>query len=381
MNHFIIPHALQIVIDDFGWINGYDDRAAGGPSRTGIPRKHCAEDYIAVNSLGKALNMKINCAFVLGEWDPDNRLKRIPYFSKYGDGWDNEKYLDKAEMKRIVDTLNASDYIDVSIHGLMHGSHMPGIDNNDSSDFFYQKNRVKYVFGENEVRQKLDAFFGILDYYGVNKTVNSYIPSAALYVPYTLSKIMAEYGIRYIVQPFKSTDFNKADEHLATIDNGIIITDRYNFISADGFTRTMDIRPWDEVASDFMALPKATCIVGTHWPNYLHMDPHRSLELTERTAKYFKSCADVFGTILSRDIGHHATQELYKRFARTEEKEGVLTIDISEVPKPIGNLGKFYISAKKPIKGCKGGEIKLYETKETHMTYEIIPTADVITIF
>lgn len=380
MNQFIIPHALQIVIDDLGWINGYDGRATGGPSRTGMPRKHCAEDYIAVNALGKALNMKINCAFVLGEWDPDNRLKEIPYFSKYGDAWDNAKYLNKEEMQRIVDALNASDYIDVSIHGLMHGSQLPGIDNNDSSDFFYRINKVSYVFPENELRQKLDAFFGILDYYGVKKTVKTYVPSAALYVPYTLSKIMAEYGIRYIVQPIKHTNFGTEDVQLATVDNGIILTDRCNFIEQEGFTRTMDIRPWDEIASDFTTLPKATCVVGTHWPNYLHLDPKRSLELTERNAAYFKSCADEFGTIMSRDIGFHATQELYKRFARTEEKNGVYTVDVSAVPKPAGNLGKFYISTKAPIKTHEGCEISLYETKETHWTYEIVPISDIVKI-
>lgn len=380
MNQFIIPHALQIVIDDLGWINGYDGRATGGPSRTGMPRKHCAEDYIAVNALGKALNMKINCAFVLGEWDPDNRLKKIPYFSKYGDAWDNAKYLDKEEMQRIVDALNASDYIDVSIHGLMHGSQMPGIDNNDSSDFFYMKNGEKFVFSDEELRAKLDAFFGILAHYGVKKTVNSYVPSSALYVPYTLSKIMAEYGIRYIVQPLKYTDFGDRSVRLATVDNGIILTDRCNFIEQEGFTRTMDIRPWDEIASDFTTLPKATCIVGTHWPNYLHLDPKRSLELTERNAAYFKSCADEFGTIMSRDIGFHATQELYKRFARTEEKNGVFTVDVSDVPKPAGSLGKFYISTKAPIKTHEGCEISLYETKETHWTYEIVPISDIVKI-
>ena len=377
-NQFVIPHALQIVIDDFGWINGNDDRENGGPSRTGLPRKHCAEDYIAVNELGKALDMKINCAFVLGEWDPDNRMKKIPYFSQYGEDWDNARYLDKAEMKRTVDALNASEYIDISIHGLMHGSQMPGIDNNDASDFFYMKNGVKYVFPENELRQKLDAFFGILDYYGVKKTVNSYVPSAALYVPYTLSSLMEAYGIRYIVQPFKYTDFGREDVYLATVDNGIIMTDRCNFIEKEGFTRTMDIRPWDEVASDFMALPKATCIVGSHWPNYLHLDPMRSLELTEQSAAYFISCGEEFGTILSRDIGFHATQALYKRFAKAEEKDGVFTVDVSAVPNPIGNLGKFYISTREPLRSYAGCTATLYETKADHFTYEITPNADII---
>ena len=81
---------------------------------------------------------------------------------------------------------------------------------------------------------------------------------------------------------------------------------------------------------------------------------------------------------MSRDLGFYSTQALYKRFSKTEEKNGVFTIDVSQVPKPAGNLGKFYISSKKTISSCIGGEMKLYETKETHLTYEVIPQESVM---
>ena len=55
----LIPRPLQIVVDDVGWFNGKDDREDGGPSRTGMPRRHVAEDILAINRLGKALNMNI----------------------------------------------------------------------------------------------------------------------------------------------------------------------------------------------------------------------------------------------------------------------------------------------------------------------------------
>ena len=51
MKEYIIPNALQIVIDDLGWFNGKDDRKNGGPSRTAMPRNHVAEDYLTVNEL------------------------------------------------------------------------------------------------------------------------------------------------------------------------------------------------------------------------------------------------------------------------------------------------------------------------------------------
>ena len=54
-----IPRPLQIALDDVGWFCAEDDRKQGGPSRTGVTRRHCYKDYIAVNELGKRLGMKI----------------------------------------------------------------------------------------------------------------------------------------------------------------------------------------------------------------------------------------------------------------------------------------------------------------------------------
>ena len=61
----IIPDSLQIVLDDVGWRNGADDRKNGGPSRTGISRRHVPSDYRAINELGELIGMKIHCAFVI----------------------------------------------------------------------------------------------------------------------------------------------------------------------------------------------------------------------------------------------------------------------------------------------------------------------------
>ena len=378
MENFIIPNALQIVIDDLGWMNSKDDRKNHGPSRTAMPRNHTAEDYAAIHALGKELGMKINCAFVIGEWDPDNRLKCLPNFSKYGDAWDNAKYLDREELKRIVDVVNDSEYIDISIHGLMHGYYMDGVDNHDSSDFFYQKNKVKYMIPESELRARLDAFFGLLEYHGVKKEINSYVPSSALYIFDSMSKILPEYGVKYILQPFFCTDFGAEKPFLVTTENGIITTDRNHFI--ENHTSIDNVLPWDQCESDFCALPKAKCVIGSHFPNYLHRDPKRNGELTAAIASYVKSCADDFGSMMSRDLGFYSTQALYKRFAKTEEKNGSYRIDVSAVPTPIGNLGKFYVSAKTPIQNCTGAEISLYETKKTHYTYELKPTENIITV-
>lgn len=84
--------------------------------------------------------------------------------------------------------------------------------------------------------------------------------------------------------------------------------------------------------------------------------------------------------MMSRDLGFYSTQALYKRFAKAEERDGVFTVNVSDVPKVRGNLGKFYVSTREPVKECSGCEISLYETRADHLIYEITPKESTITI-
>jgi RNA polymerase sigma factor (sigma-70 family) len=99
-----------------------------------MSRPHVAADYEAINNLGKALDMKINCAFIIGEWDPDNRLKDIPNLSKWGNDWDNVSYIDKNKLIECIDVINNSPFIDIAVHGLMHGYYIENTDNPDDTE-------------------------------------------------------------------------------------------------------------------------------------------------------------------------------------------------------------------------------------------------------
>ena len=84
MQEYIIPNALQIVIDDLGWFNGKNDRENHGPSRTAMPRNHVAEDYLAVNELGRALGTPV-VNFNLQKSFDNNILKAlITWYMKRG---------------------------------------------------------------------------------------------------------------------------------------------------------------------------------------------------------------------------------------------------------------------------------------------------------
>lgn len=366
MQKIVIPHGLQITMDDLGWFCGTDDRKQKGPARSGMPRRHCARDYEAVNELGRRLNMKINCAFIMGEWDPDNRLRKIPTLSKYGAEWNNAAYLDTEEAAKCVEVINASEYIDMAVHGLLHNCYEPGA-GYGNSDYFYFKNGEYFPAREAHVIMRLEAYFDLLKYHGFNKKINSFIPPNFTYQWDWLARILKKYGIEYISTMFE-TMRNRPDIEIAAVDNGIITVDRNN-----------NLIPWYEVASDPRVFPAVTGIFGCHWPNVLSMDPDGYGEVLDGWEAYFRTCSENFGIILSRDMAFFATQSVYKRFAQVHEENGRLTVDARKVPWAKGLKESFFISAREPLKAYTGCRAELYETHGEFINYRITPLEKIMT--
>lgn len=368
MQYILIPRALQIDLDDIGWLNGYDDREQGGPSRTGISRRHVPEDYYALNEVGKRLNMRLNCSIVVGEWDPDNRLADVPYLSKYGKDWDNAAHNPEEEIRRHAEALNNCPYIDVAIHGLLHGYYRNDVDNTDCSDYYYKKDHKLYMVDEAEIRRRLDQFFGILKYYGVNKRVVSFIPPSGLYRWGDLTRILADYGVLYSGPVYRVMEYEGECPHIVGMENGIISYDRdHEFVR------------WYRLNERFGKYPLMKGVMGTHWPNFLHEDPAKNGERLEDAVAYFKACGAQFGTILSRGVDFYATQALYNRFAKCSEDATTLTVDITDVPEAKGKLDCFYLSAKEEITRHTGCEIEVYQRFDDHINYKVTPTAKVMT--
>ena len=364
----IIPDSLHIVVDDLGWFNGKDDRENDGPSRTGMPRRHCAEDYRAVNELGRRLNMKISCAFVMGEWDFDNRLRNIPCLSRYGENWDNASYFDEREAVECVRAINESEYIDFNVHGLLHGNYRNPSDDHDISDFYYRVDGVLYMVEESEVRARLDAFFDLVNCHGIKKRINSFVPPSFNYRADELSLILADYGIRFVSTIFSERMLGKSrEEDTVILENGIVTLDRNN-----------NLVPWDAYDYDPKNIPVSSGIFGIHWPNLLHLDPKRNIEVVDRWEKYFDKCADTFGIILARDISFAAAQSLVKRYARVESTDNSIKIDLSDVPLLAGLDNSFAVSSRYEITTACGAEIEPLDIKDGFINYKVIPTDKIV---
>jgi len=374
MHEIVIPAALQINMDDIGWWNGDDDRAIGGPSRSGMPRHHSPEDYLVIAELGQALDMEINCGIVLGEWDMENRLaKEVKYFSHYGDRWNNAAYRDPKAMREAVEIMNSSRFIDVTLHGLYHGYYMPGVDHPDISDYYYKKDGVMCPVPEEEIRNRLDHFFRICEYHGMTSEITHFIPPSNAYGPLHLSAILKDYGIKtaapILTHISKSLMVPDLDIKDVFVENGIVTVNR----GPEDF-------PWDQVASDFEKAVPHYGIFGIHWPNILHMDPAQNCARVKEIVPYFRRSEQIFGIILSRNMSFAATQALYGKYAKSVWMENTCVMDLSEVPDAAAKRDSFFISAKEaPVsfENCTVGEIR---RMDTFTNYEIRPAAKTVKI-
>lgn len=369
---FVIPSSLQLVVDDVGWFRGWDSREAGGSARTGMPRLHTAADYEAIDRLGRKIGMKILCAFVMGDWDPDNRLRSIPYIADPEKGWDNAASIDRDEAERCADVIRSSSGIEIAIHGLVHNCFIPGVPYGNSDYYFRRSGELTFI-GKDDTRRKLDAFFDLLNYWDFRKPVRAFVPPNFVYRWGEIAEVLREYGILFASTVFADDDMEvpagpRPEE--AGVDCGVIVLDRNN----------NPIR-WKEPAADPRGLPPFHGIFGCHWPNLLSLEPSENAAVTENWAAYFGNAKDEFDLILSRDISFAASQTLFRRFALLREEKGGCSIDLHTVPTAPGRGKSFVLRSRKPLTRSEGCTFRLLEKSSAFRTYEVSPHKDIVSLY
>jgi hypothetical protein len=130
---------------------------------------------------------------------------------------------------------------------------------------------------------------------------------------------------------------------------------------------------------DYSTVPRRVYCFGSHWPNWLHLDPDRNMEVIESAIKYFYRCSELQGTIISRDMRFAVTQTMFWKYAKISTNETRDTvIDISNVPR-LDSMNKvFYINSRFPIINVEGASFTEYDRKKNFVTYEITPKSNVI---
>lgn len=376
-----LPVALQIVADDYGWHNGRDGRLAGKPSRSGLPRDHAPEDYIILNEIGKALDMKILAPFVIGEWDKDNLLrgvKRVTYNEK---NWDRASEIDMRTAQKCFEAAESSEYVEYAYHALLHGYYendkqiceteysRPRFDPKTGK---FDMNTFDYI-PENEMQEYIDTFFKIYDSWGFQKKIRSFVAPCSVHTPRELTDDFANV-LRKNGFIHWANYWTRLHDSTAVI-SGVTFMQK-SFVGAhwDGY----DIDPitlFDQSKTLVGDKELTNPAMGFHWTNFLRLNPQSNLENLGDWVKYFNRQGEIFGNMLSRDVGFASNQAVYSRYAKLSVEGNKCTIDLSDVDATgaLSLLDHFYVSVKGSVKpdSCVGGDIRIYEKKRWHTNYEI----------
>ncbi len=390
-NKVRIPFALQIVMDDFGWHEGVNELALGGPARTHIKRKHTLEDIVVVNEIGKKIGMHILCGFTIGEWDKDNVLRGMKHATKYEDNWDRKKYIDMDFANKAYQIIENSEYIDIAFHGLMHGYWEDGENYGNPREFFMYdlpegatERRLDYPVkpvSPDYVREHIEAWFKIYNSWNFTKEVKGFISPASLYKDDSLAlKYAAEvekFGICFWKNGW--TEFSGNTRMLRSI---VFLKDHADI--ADYSDMNIDVSTIADHEYKADSEVRGRTVVGCHWANFLWDDPKESIKHVDEWAEYFKRQAEIFGFMLSKNVSFAASQALYEAYSRVEFIDNKCIIDVS----PVKALGapelknEFYLSVDNSlsIKNVNGGAFSLYETHNDFKTYKIVVENDRIEV-
>ncbi len=371
MKNFVcIPKALQLVLDDIGWFYGADQRSAGLPSRTGINRLHVLEDYQVVEALGKAIGQKINCMLVIGEWDREGVLRKVPNSNKWGEDWNGSLYYRPLEAEKILDFLNSSEHIEFGFHGLLHDAWTDDGKFLCDGEFYlpegFEKGKAKRLVSDDHLRKHFDAFYQIYENVGFKGKIRSFASPCGIKedpADGRLTAILHEYGIRF----WHNNISEKMCAFPSFVQNGVIFN-----------KKAISLCPWEvyDLDPDMIPTydPSKSGIIGGHWVNLMRYNPKRNFEYLDGWVRFFQRQTRVFGHILSKDVEFAHFQQLYHFYSKIEETENGVLIDLSAVDAilPDGIRPPLYVSiqtkAGKPI--CKNGVMTVYEEKIDPMKFK-----------
>lgn len=331
-----IPIPVLVTVDDVGWWSGRDRSALNQPFRTGMPRPHVPEDYEALVSLGRALDMRIPAGFVLCEWDRTGLLRSLPSSTWMGEQWRGFPW-NRAETEKAVQIIQGGKpFLEIALHGVGHEFWING--QMDRSEFHNASGKMRHP---DEVEKHLDFFFRLLDQIGLDSGVRMFIPPALhhSFGDGQFQRIAAPYGIQYVTLVFARAKWQARPQFPgAAWENRVVLLERGE--SPVSWNRAS---PRPEFDFDHPILP-------LHWANLLDENPAKNIEVVHAWAEFIRGRAREEGRVLARDIAGCLTQYLNatQSSIRQEGRDFIIHMDwIRRVPEKV--LGdKLFFRVKNP---------------------------------
>ncbi len=378
-----LPIALQLCLDDVAWQNGHDERTSGRPSRSGLPRKHAPEDYLIVNEVGKAIDMKILCPLCLGEWDKDNLLRGGVGITFDPKNWDRASQIDYPLVEKCKQTAEECEYLEYAIHGLLHGNYDADGKQLGEQEYFAPKERggKRYPISMNDLKRRLDIFDQIYKSWGFQKEIRSFVSPGGV-PPHMEVEEFAEFA-----KEFKSRGYRYWANGWLQLNQGGHLLNDVLLMKESG----NGMAPWNAYDFDPSILPdcieaweEQRTVYGMHWTNFLRFNPARNMEYLPDWIAFFKRQAEIFGVMLSKDIAFAGNQLLYVQHAKLMFEENKCIIDLTDVVNQefSDRKNEFYISFMNGVtpKECIGGKMEIHEMHNKFRTYKITHTGDKVEV-
>ncbi|MCG6190338.1 hypothetical protein [Maribellus maritimus] len=347
-----IPMPVQVVIDDVGWWSGTDGSEWQEPYRTGINRNHVPADYQAIVELGKSLGIRPQAATILCEWDKYNILSQLPTSTWMGEKWDNSKWVgdwldEAAEIIR-----NNKEHFELTVHGIGHEYWENGAFTR--AEWTDSNGQMRPAV---QVELHLDYFERLMKQHNLGSFPKSFVPTAFRHSfgpsegrKISLASLLRKRGINYINSPFESMYNSHRIQHkLFGFDDDVITIDR----GKDEF-------PWLTFPGNpSKGLTSPTC--GLHWPNMLHPEPERNLEVVQKWVNYLKPYNEKPEMMLAPDSFCFQQQLVHHSLTKTELKGNLIIFDFSETDKLPNRIGKegliIKVQTNKPVQFKSNGII------------------------
>lgn len=278
-----IPMPIQVVIDDVGWWSGEDGSLRQEPYRTGIQRNHVPADYEAIVEMGRMLGIRPQAAMILCEWDQENILRQLPTSTWMGEKWDNSRWVGPWLEEAAAIIRENQDHFELTLHGVGHEYWMD--DTFTRAEWTDSNGQMR---PRDQVEKHLDYFEKLMNQHQLGTFPKSFVPAAFRHSfgpsegrNVSLAELLKKKGINYINSPFSSM-YNRERVQYGCfgMDAGVMTIDRGN----DEFE--WDVFPGNPSGE----LNGSTC--GMHWPNLLHPDPERNLEVVRKWVDYLKPYDD-----------------------------------------------------------------------------------------
>jgi hypothetical protein len=313
----VFPNPFAVAIDDMGWMGGGSLGDNNGPFRLGFKRDISHKDYQAVIEIGKRVGVRFQGLFILCEMDRLNLCARVPSSTSYGKDWDNKQYIGEEQLLIMNLVREEAGYLEFGLHGVGHEFWVGGV-RNRAEWYNLEKN---HPWPEKDIRNHLELFTDILGQYGLtpekgHSFPESFVPCAYGYFwnpsgdPYSLGKILNEYGVRFANTLFSYIpELNPPEAKTGGYDHGVFVIDRYNHGNL-----------WHEPAS----LPKdsiehfQTDMIESHFANWLATDDFLQHDLNDAWVKFFREVQSHPEKYLAKNTEQFYSQWILKQYAQFE---------------------------------------------------------------